>query len=202
MEEKIILRLQELIEEVKEVEDYYDFDDWREVALNALENMFPQNKNVLISIEDIIAFDGLDDEGEDVTEDAVSSAIKILNGLIKDVKLGFGITKPSLKKPKPTSPVHVINHVNQSNHQSVEIDIEQRVKQQVDLKLKFIVDTFKHELNGRQMQELKEIQESTDTPDIKKQRFFDKVKSFGLDVTAGLISGILANPDFIQQLTH
>lgn len=194
MKENIISRLRLLLTDLNKVEDYNDFDDWREVALNTLENIF--KNSVPKSIEDIEAYD--DEEDEDYTDEAVKSAKKIIKNLIIDVEHGFGIKDPS----KKSSPVQINNHVNQHAQQTTHLDIDLKVKQQVNIQLKFIVDAFKEELTGKQLKELREIESSDETPEIKRQRMVDKVKSFGIDVVAGLVSGILANPDFIQQLTH
>jgi len=194
MKENIIPRLKSLLADLNKVDDSDDFDDWQSVALNTLENIF--KNNVPASIEELEAYN--EDEDEDYTDEVVASAKKILKGLIIDVEHGFGVKDPT----KKSSPVHINNHVNQHSQQTTQIDIDLRVKQQVEIKLKFIIEAMKEELTGKQLKELQEIQESNDSPEIKKQRFFDKVKSFGADVATGMVSGIVANPDFFQQLTH
>ncbi len=207
MKDRVISRLQVLIHEVDEVENCDEFEDWREVALNSLQNIFPNKKKILDSIESIVAWEyqGLYEDGEDVSDDAVETAIKILNGLIKDVESGFGIASPpNTKKPQGTNHqiFQVNNQIHQLSQQTTQVDIDLQIKQQVDIRFKFIIDVFKDELNGKQLRELKEIQESNVSLEVKKQRFFEKVKSFGTDVAAGMLSNILANPDFIQQLFH
>jgi hypothetical protein len=99
----------------------------------------------------------------------------------------FGMDEP--KTNSNSKGLHV--NIHQSNHQV----------QQVEIQISTLVEIFKDELSGKQLKELKEIQDSNDTPEVKKKLFFEKLKSFGTDVTAGILSGILANPDFLQQLT-
>jgi len=66
--------------------------------------------------------------------------------------------------------------VSQSQHQSIEVS--------------FITDALNDELSGKQIRELREIIES----EKDKSKVLEKIKSFGLDVTSGILSSILSNP--------
>lgn len=191
--ESVINRLKKHLNDLKKVSNADDFYIWRGLTLHTLVSIFPENTILLEDFEDIEAIEEDEYEREyDIHKDAKMIAHEIIANLIDNTE-AFGIIEKSNGK---------VTHVNVTNNVEQKVHQEQEVRQQVDIRLKFIIDVFREELTGKQLKELKEIQESNEAPEVKKQRFFDKVKSFGIDVAAGLVSGILANPDFIQQLTH
>lgn len=196
-----INRVQELIDELEDIDYCRDFEAWKAQVRTTLPAISPKFKEAADSLDDFETFVDLPDDDEDLLDDAIEASERILEGVKKDLK-HFGIEALNQKKngSKKQAPIHVINNNTLAQHNIQ--TVEQQVKQQVEIKFKFIIDAFKDSLNAEQIKELKEIQESNDAPAIKKHRFFDKIKSFGVDVAAGLVSGILANPDFIQQLTH
>lgn len=199
--QRAVNRVQELIDELEDIDSCNEFEAWKAQVRTTLPAISSKFREAAESLDDFDTFVEIPDDDDDLLDDAIEASKLILKGVKKDLNQ-FGIEALNQKKngSKKQTPIHVTNNNTLSQH-SIQ-SVEQQVKQQVEIRLKFIIDAFKESLNDEQIKELKEIQESNDAPAVKKHRFFDKIKSFGVDVAAGLVSGILANPDFIQQLTH
>lgn len=74
----------------------------------------------------------------------------------------------------------------------INISISQYPNQTV--KLKVIFDLIKDEPTGKQMNEIEEILGTNETPEVKKPKIIEKLKSFGSDVVSNIIANILTNP--------
>lgn len=50
-------------------------------------------------------------------------------------------------------------------------------------------------MKGGQVKELKAILDGDEEPEKKKKSFFEKIKSFGSDVSSNILANVLTNPD-------
>ena len=58
------------------------------------------------------------------------------------------------------------------------------------------IESIKHELTGRQLQEIKEILEQhKDTPETAKPKIIEKLMSFGSNVAAGILGNLMTTPN-------
>lgn len=80
------------------------------------------------------------------------------------------------------------------------ITITNNLTQSQILEFNFIIDVIKDELNGKQMKEISTIINGTDEPVVKKEKIIDKLKSFGENVLAGIVAGIITNPAILTQI--
>ena len=80
------------------------------------------------------------------------------------------------------------------------ITITNNLSQSQILEFNFIIDIIKDELNGKQIKEISTIINSTDDPVVKKDKIINKLKSFGENVLAGIVAGIITNPAILTQI--
>jgi hypothetical protein len=69
------------------------------------------------------------------------------------------------------------------------------VNQHQTVNVHLLVSALENELTGTQFRELKEIMNSKEGPEKKKERLKDKLKSFGKDVSSNILASILTNPN-------
>lgn len=72
------------------------------------------------------------------------------------------------------------------------ININLTQNQSVNINL--LISAIKDELTGAQMKEVEEIMNSPENQKDKKNKIFDKIKSFGVDVASNVLANILTNP--------
>lgn len=102
-------------------------------------------------------------------------ANEIITSFITDIEI-FGLSES--KKIEKNGGINI--SVNQSQNQTVNVNI--------------IWASVKDELSGKQLKEVEGIINSDDNHETKKQKIFDKLKSFGTDVASNIIAGLLTNP--------
>jgi hypothetical protein len=188
MEDKIIKAIEEKLENLKDVSTYSSFDDWRTIVINTLSNVYDLNDNNIKSLSKINSYSSYFDTLIDNTENAKSSAEKILINIMKDIKT-FGISnRIDDSKKNPILNINVNQHNNQTQNSSIQIDIN------------VIFDVFKGELRNSELDELKEILESELDEKQKKKNFIDKIKSFGSDVASNILASLMTNPSLYNQI--
>jgi hypothetical protein len=69
------------------------------------------------------------------------------------------------------------------------------VNQSQTVNVSLLVSALENELTGSQLKELKQIMNSKETPENKKEKLTDKLKSFGKDVATNVLASILTNPN-------
>ncbi|HNS42665.1 MAG TPA: hypothetical protein PKN22_07890, partial [Taishania sp.] len=145
----------------------------------------PYNKTIFKNIESIKAIDLY--TGVDITPKAKEQGKLLIESLIKDIER-FG-----LEKPEPTEKESFIRvDVNQTNQQTQSTT--------VSINIEFILEILKGELRNSEIEELKEILDSSDKPKEKKNRFIEKIKSFGSDVASNILANLLTNPQVYENL--
>lgn len=83
---------------------------------------------------------------------------------------------------------------------NVNTSVNNDVKQQVDIKMKFIIEAIDGSFTEDQIKQLIAIQKSNMSDAEKEEKFFDTIKSFGLDVAAGFVTTVLTNFDLMKKL--
>ncbi len=83
---------------------------------------------------------------------------------------------------------------------NVNTSVNNEVKQQVDIKMKFIIEAIEGSFTEDQIKQLIAIQKSNISDAEKEEKFFDTIKSFGLDVAAGFVTTVLTNFDLMKKL--
>ena len=63
-----------------------------------------------------------------------------------------------------------------------------------NVNISLIWGSIKDELTEKQIKEVEEIINGTDNPKTKKEKIFEKMKNFGVDVLSNIMAGILTNP--------
>lgn len=102
---------------------------------------------------------------------------KLIDTIINEIKcLGFAKSK----EVKIDKSVIVNTSVNQN--------------QTVNLKIDFIIDVLKDELNDKQFKELQSIIEKEKDPKKAKLMVIEKIKEFGSNVASNILANILTNP--------
>jgi len=175
----ITAKLSEL-DSVRNSTEYYN---WNLSVVSKLEIICPNN-SIIQSVRKINAV-GWD---YDNTPNAKLTSKTLLNGLIQDIE-DFGIEHLN---PKPSNEKGLNVNVSQSNQQYQTTN--------VSINLEFILDILKGELRTSEIEELKEILESSEEPKEKKKRFVEKIKSFGSDVASNILANLLTNPQVYEQL--
>ena len=103
-------------------------------------------------------------------------AAEVIGGFISDLTT-FGM--PSKRVVEKTNGINI--SVNQHQHQTVEI--------------KVIRDLIEDELTGKQVKEIEEVLKEDTSPENKKSKVLQKLKSFGSDVASSIVANILTNPN-------
>lgn len=154
-----------------------DLRSWKSKAINIIIRVYGENSKQEESIDRIkciehVGFNG--SGGGNNGKLCEKEAQEIIKGFIADIAK-FGIPD---KKENQNSGINI--SLNQSQNQTVNVNI--------------IWETIKDGLTGKQSKEIEEIVNGNDEPELKKNKIFEKIKSFGSDVASNIIAGILTNP--------
>jgi len=177
MTEKIIQKLNDLKE--PKFNNEYELKSWKSNVINIILRVYGENSKQESSIDDIMykrymSINGVG--GGNNLGLCYKQANQVIQGFINDIET-FGFPE---KKTTGSSGINISLNQNQSQHQSVEINI--------------IWESIKDELKGKQAKEIEEIVNGSETPEEKKVKLIDKIKSFGSDIASNIVAGILTNP--------
>lgn len=184
-QEKAIEAITKKLETLQSVRNSSGFSSWKTTAANTLLNIYNENDVRIKKLEKIRAFSLYTDR--DLTAEAKIEAMEILDSIISDIK-DFGLPKPS----KENSDKAMNLSINQTNNQTQSTTI--------NISLSIITDAIKGELRTSEIDQLKEIIESSEEPTEKKKKFFEKIKSFGSDVSSNILANIITNPKVYEQI--
>ena len=146
--------IKEKLEVLSNVHNATEFKTWKKITENTLRRVVPYNKTIFKNIESIKAIDLY--TGVDITPKAKEQGKLLIESLIKDIER-FG-----LEKPEPTEKESFIRvDVNQTNQQTQSTT--------VSINIEFILEILKGELRNSEIEELKEILDSSDKPKEKKK---------------------------------
>lgn len=174
----------ELLSKTKNTED---FNRWQNSTVLTLINIYSESDKRIKSFENIRSYHDYGIGGSDRFPKAKTEAEETLNSLIKDIQ-DFGIINSS----KETKVGDFNFNINQSNTQNQSTN--------VNIDLNIVLDVLKSGLRDYEFEELKEILESKEEPKEKKKKFFNKIKSFGADVSSNILANLLTNPMVFEQL--
>ncbi|MBU2914260.1 hypothetical protein [Reichenbachiella agariperforans] len=186
MKEKYIQYLKDLIE--IPITSGYDLDAWKSKAINVITRIYGENSKPEEQINNIkfrsYPMFGTVSRGRSTTSGGGNNsasckelANSIIEGIINEIET-FDL--PEINKTPKSNGINI--SVNQSNNQDVKIDV------------KIVLSAIQDELTGKQLNELQQIVEGEGDSDKKRSRIFDKIKSFGLDVTSNILANLLTNP--------
>lgn len=178
---KAIESLQSRLDALKSIHDSQRFNEWKVSTLVTLAHIFGETHSHYKALEKIKTV-----HYTDVTKQAIGKAKELMLSLIDNLK-NFGFPK---ENEIPNN--GVIVSVNQSNEQSQST--------QVSISFEFFIEVLRGELRTSEIEELKEILESSMEPKEKKKTFVDKIKSFGSDVASNILANVLTNPEVYNQL--
>lgn len=160
-----------------------DFNTWRKGIVLTLINIYSEKDRRIQTFERLRSFNGY----QEYLSEAKVEANNLLNSIIKDIQ-DFGIIKSSIESKEGGINVNI----NQSNTQNQSTN--------VNIDLNIVLDVLKSGLRDYEFEELKEILESKEEPKEKKKKFFDKIKSFGVEVSSNILANLLTNPMVFEQL--
>jgi hypothetical protein len=174
--QKAIESLQNRLKVLSEIGDLQKFKEWKTRTLQTLAHIYGENHTSYKALEKVRGF-----SYSDRTREAKSEATELLSGLIEDLN-NFGFPKQLIENNKGVN-----LHVNQQATQNQTTNFT--------FNLNHFVEAIKDELKGGQVKELKAILDSDEEPEKKKKSFFEKIKSFGSDVSSNILANVLTNPD-------
>ena len=151
-----------------------EYENWRTTARRFLGVNYPKDKTV--------------GEFEQVSKGWISpdNHSKLL-AILKAIK-----TMPQLNTV-PTNSGRKGGDVIVNNNNTVNQTVNQT--QNTTMWCTAFIDSIKHELTGRQLQEIKEILEQhRDAPETAKSKLIEKLMSFGSNVAAGILGNLMTNP--------
>lgn len=185
-DKRILEKLQESIIEVDEIKTTEAFNAWQ-TRMEVVLSSGLGNDHILV--DEICCIETM--KGYTAIENLVA-AKEEAKGLLR---AGIdAIEIKALKEPK----------IKKKQKRNIEVNVNtsvsNEVKQQVNLKMKFIVEAVESSFSEEQLKQLIAIQNSN-IPDVEKEgQFLEAIKSFGLDVAAGFVTTVLTNFDLMKKL--
>lgn len=145
------------------------------------ENSFNKRINVLIGKMEIKEFTGVvkgfNSNLAQELHDLITQAIYDLNKY-KDVPQNQHL---------PTS-INISNSLSQSQSQSQTQSVE------------ILLETLENELTGKQYKELLALLKEKSEPEEKKNKIIEKLKSYGVDILAKVVSSTITNPEILASI--
>lgn len=112
----------------------------------------------------------------------IAADLKALIDAVKDEISTIGL--PGSSKAKVSKGIQITNNVSQTQNQS----------QEQNVIINILLEAIKDELTGKQRKEILEIAKNSASPEEAHRSILDKIKEFGLDVSASIVANILTNP--------
>lgn len=159
---------------------------WQGKAINIIVRVYGENSiqeqqiiNVQFQTYSSIHVNGKTFGGGNNSSQCEKQAFEVINGFISDLTT-FGL--PAQRVVEKTSGINI--SVNQHQHQTVE--------------LRLILDSIKDELTGKQIKEIEDVLKENESPENKKTKLVQKLKSFGSDIASNIVANILTNPNLFS----
>lgn len=125
--------------------------------------------------------------GNILRDSCLKSQIKRLLGLLEALR-----DMPEENKPEPPHSQSLVSISNENNN-------SQSNKQEVNINASIIIEALKNELGGRHLKELGKVITDCEadgaSEETKRSKVLDKIKSFGSDVAANIMTSIITNPN-------
>ena len=120
------------------------------------------------------------------TKEIAEDTTSLINSVIEEVQT-IGLPQPASKIV--SGDITINNTQNQTQNQEQNIIIE------------IFLDAIKDELNGKQRKELLAIAENAENPKEVHKRIVEKLKGFGIDISANIVANVLTNPTVWSSLS-
>lgn len=120
------------------------------------------------------------------TKEIAEDTTSLINSVIEEVQT-IGLPQPAFKTV--SGDITINNTQNQTQNQEQNIIIE------------IFLDAIKDELNGKQRKELLAIAENAENPKEVHKRIVEKLKEFGIDISANIVANVLTNPTVWSSLS-
>ena len=120
------------------------------------------------------------------TKEIAEDTTSLINSVIEEVQT-IGLPQPAFKTV--SGDITINNTQNQTQNQEQIIIIE------------IFLDAIKDELNGKQRKELLAIAENAENPKEVHKRIVEKLKGFGIDISANIVANVLTNPTVWSSLS-
>lgn len=120
------------------------------------------------------------------TKEIAEDTTSLINSVIEEVQT-IGLPQPAFKTV--SGDITINNTQNQTQNQEQNIIIE------------IFLDAIKDELNGKQRKELLAIAENAENPKEVHKRIVEKLKKFGIDISANIVANVLTNPTVWSSLS-
>jgi|TARA_B110000261_G_C12906839_1_gene286758 hypothetical protein len=163
-----------------------DLQTWKGKTVNVLNRIYGANSNQEEQIKSIklrrftrVSTVGSRPSGPNHNgNDCAKQANELIISFIKDLQ-EFGVPKL----------------IEEKNQQGINISVNQNQSQNQTMNLQLILDIIRNELPGKEVKEIENIiNDKNINPEKKKSKIVDKIKSFGKDVVANILAGIVTNP--------
>lgn len=181
MIEKFIEAFKEI--SIPQISNGEELRAWQGKAINTVVRVYGEDsiqeqqiKNVFFERYSSMYVGGQSFGGGNNSKLCEKQASEVISGFISDL-INFGL--PEQRIVEKTNGINI--SVNQHQNQTV--------------KLKVIFDLVKDELTGKQMKEIEEVLTEVESPENKKNKLIQKLKSFGSDVVTNIVASILTNPN-------
>lgn len=119
------------------------------------------------------------------TKEIAEDTTSLINSVIEEVQT-IGLPQPASKTV--SGDITINNTQNQTQNQ------EQNI-------IEIFLDAIKDELNGKQRKELLAIAENAENPKEVHKRIVEKLKEFGIDISANIVANVLTNPTVWSSLS-
>ena len=120
------------------------------------------------------------------TKEIAEDTTSLINSVIEEVQT-IGLPQPASKTV--SGDITINNTQNQTQNQEQIIIIE------------IFLDAIKDELNGKQRKELLAIAENAENSKEVHKRIVEKLKEFGIDISANIVANVLTNPTVWSSLS-
>jgi hypothetical protein len=186
MIEKYLYSLNKLYS--RKIENGLDYQNWKTEALNLIIKIYGENHHFEKELRNIkriktstISLNGgngmYNAPGSDNLKSCTKRGKDLIKVIIEDLEI-YELPEKKSSTPSDQSQINLNVTQNNNNSQTVNLNI--------------ILNQLEKDLSPDQIKELQTILNSQ--ADDKKQKMLNKLKSFGGDVCANIIAGILTNP--------
>ena len=120
------------------------------------------------------------------TKEIAEDTTSLINSVIEEVQT-IGLPQPAFKTVSGDITINNTQNETQNQEQIIIIEI--------------FLDAIKDELNGKQRKELLAIAENAENPKEVHKRIVEKLKGFGIDISANIVANVLTYPTIWSSLS-
>ena len=120
------------------------------------------------------------------TKEIAEDTTTLIDSVIEEVQT-IGLPQPASKAVSGDITINNTQSQTQNQEQNIVIEI--------------FLDAIKDELNGRQRKEILAIAENAENPKEAHKSIVEKLKEFGIDISANIVANVLTNPTVWSSLS-